>query len=188
MLKGLTARRCKRLAVQCCQPLQESDQRMTKSKHILPPRAMTLADRLERNSMPEPNSGCILWLGSCMPFGHGRMRWDGRLHLTHRLAWMAHRGEIPEGIMVCHKCDVPSCINPNHLFLGTNADNILDMYAKGRRVMTRGEKGPNAKLSDDQVRAIRADPRRQKLIAADFSICTQTVSSIKTRRYRSEVP
>ncbi len=149
---------------------------------------MTLAERLERNSMPEPNTGCQLWLGSGIDFGHGRMRWKGDLHLTHRLAWIAHRGPIPDGMMVCHKCDVPACINPDHLFIGTNADNVQDMYTKGRRTMGRGENGPNAKLSDDQVRAIRIDPRRHKLIAAEYGIHPQSVSDIKTRRYRKHTP
>ncbi len=160
---------------------------MTKSKHIRPPRSMTLAERLERNSIPEPNSGCILWLGGCMPFGHGRMRWDGKLYLTHRLAWIAHRGPIPDELFVCHKCDVPSCINPDHLFLGTNADNIKDMYTKGRRVMFRGEQHARATTTDAQVRAIRADPRVQREIAADYGIHQATVSAIKLRKYRGHV-
>jgi len=144
---------------------------MTKSKHIRPPRAMSLADRLERKSMPEPNSGCVLWLGTCMPFGHGRMRWAGALYLTHRLAWMAHRGPIPEGTMVCHKCDVPSCINPDHLFLGDNASNILDMWTKRRRV---------PKLSPDQIRSIRADSRLHRVIAEDYGVSRPAITLIKS--------
>ncbi len=146
---------------------------MTKSKHIRPPRTMSLADRLERNSMPEPNSGCVLWLGSCMPFGHGRMRWGKSLYLTHRLAWMAHRGPIPVNTMVCHKCDVPSCINPDHLFLGDNAANIQDMWDKRRRI---------PKLTAEQVRSIHIDTRMHKTIAADYGISRVAVTLIKGGR------
>jgi hypothetical protein len=167
--------------------VKEGDPPMTKSKHVYVSYSMPLIERLEFHSMPEPNSGCQLWLGSGIAFGHGRMRWDGRLQLAHRLAWKAHRGPIPDGLMVCHRCDVPSCINPAHLFLGDNRANIQDMYDKGRRIMSRGANGPNARLTDDQVRAIRSDARPQRLIAADFGIHIQTVSNIKTRRYRSDV-
>lgn len=65
-------------------------------------------------------------------FGYGAFRLNGRMHNAHRISWLLSRGEIPAGICVLHKCDNPPCVNPAHLFLGTQADNVKDCKAKGR--------------------------------------------------------
>ena len=76
--------------------------------------------------------GCWEWQGYRNPLGYGRMRKDGKKHLAHRISYTLFVGEIPEGKMLCHKCDNPSCVNPDHLFVGTNQDNVSDCIAKGR--------------------------------------------------------
>lgn len=76
----------------------------------------------------EPNCGCWLWNGSSLERGYGRFRGS----LAHRVSWVLHNGPIPDGMHVCHRCDVTACVNPAHLFLGTALDNIRDMHAKGR--------------------------------------------------------
>lgn len=96
--------------------------------HIIVP----VAARLAANSVPESNTGCVLWLGSVDRRGYGRMSANGRLTRTHRLAWAETFGPIPSDKWVLHKCDQPSCIRPDHLFLGTHADNMADMARKGR--------------------------------------------------------
>lgn len=94
---------------------------------------ISIAERLERNSIPEPNSGCRLWLGSVSKTsGHGRMKVNGKWLSPHRVAWSEKNGPIPPGVDALHKCDVPSCIETDHLWLGTHGDNMRDMASKGR--------------------------------------------------------
>ena len=78
------------------------------------------------------DTGCAEWTRSTTTKGYGCIQFKERLALTHRVAWELTNGPIPEGLCVCHRCDNPPCCNPEHLFLGTYADNIHDMIAKGR--------------------------------------------------------
>lgn len=147
-----------------------------------------MEDRLERFSIPEPNSGCWLWTGGFDDRGHpfepyGRIWVRGSSIAAHRASWLTYRGEIPEGMLVCHKCDTPLCINPDHLFLDTHKGNTRDMISKGRddstRISRRGESSNFAKLTPVQVLSIRADPRFQRVIAKDYGISQPCVSLIK---------
>ncbi len=76
--------------------------------------------------------GCWLWTCMVNNYGYGLMQCFGRHALAHRLSWVIHYGPIPDGLFVCHRCDVRHCVNPTHLYLGTNTDNMRDMHAKGR--------------------------------------------------------
>ena len=146
-----------------------------------------IRQRLEDNSMPEPNSGCRIWLRQCQSSGHGVIYVGGKPKqtLAHRESYRLNRGPIPAGMCVCHTCDVPSCVNVDHLFLGTHADNMADMVRKGRgrgRV-ARGSSNGNAKINEEIAAAIREAIGTQKEIAARFGVSPTTVSLIRAGHY-----
>jgi len=80
----------------------------------------------------DPTTGCMLWGGSSIAAGYGKIAWKGEGLLTHRISWELNFGPIPKGLCVCHHCDIPPCINPYHLFVGTYSDNERDKLRKGR--------------------------------------------------------
>lgn len=139
-----------------------------------------LQQRLDARSMPEPNSGCVLWLGSYNEHGYGWMSWQNRPVLAHRLAWIVARGSIPQGLHVLHRCDVRCCINVDHLWCDTQAANLADMRAKGRQA--RGTTSGRAKLTEAQVLAIYADKRPQRVIAPEYGINQSLVAHIRSGR------
>ena len=121
-------------------------------------------------------SECWLWRGSRDGLGYGHFS-EGR---AHRVSWLLFKGPIPDGMKVLHKCDVRNCVNPEHVFLGTQADNIQDMLKKGRQrtVPKFGEDNPMSKLTAAQVREMR-NLRREtgmsaKRIAERFGVSTMT--------------
>ncbi len=84
----------------------------------------------EHKYLAEPNSGCWIWTSGWDKAGYGHSTGNVR---AHRLSWEIHVGDVPSGMLVCHKCDTPCCVNPNHLFLGTPQDNMSDKVSKGRQ-------------------------------------------------------
>ena len=131
---------------------------------------------------------CWEWTASRLPWGYGvigRGRKDGKSRLAHRVSWELENGPIPEGMCVLHHCDNPGCVNPSHLFLGTNMDNTQDMISKGREADRRGAKNPTAKLTRQDVYEIRQMLQQQiyqRVIAMKYGIARSTVSHIKTGR------
>lgn len=96
-------------------------------------RLETANARFDRMYIPEPNSGCWIWIGACPdPPGYGRINILGEIIGTHRFSYERFIGPIPEGMLVCHKCDTRCCVNPDHFFLGDHAANGRDASQKGR--------------------------------------------------------
>ncbi len=143
--------------------------------------AQSLRETLENRSERIPESGCQIWLGAVDVWGYGIIHVRDKVLKTHRLSWEFHRGEIPAGLFVLHRCDIPCCISPNHLFLGTLVDNSQDCLKKGRNADTRGTKNGRAKLSVSDVLAIRTDCRPRKQIAAQYGISLALIQKIKHR-------
>jgi hypothetical protein len=139
----------------------------------------SLSERFRRLTVPGPG-GCTLWVGMVSRFGYGRMKIDGRRIGAHRVAWELANGPIPDGLFVCHKCDVRRCVNPDHLFLGTQADNMADRNSKGRQV--RGEKMHWAKLTPDAIEEIRTGGRDAIALATKFGISRNHIYNIRNRR------
>lgn len=131
----------------------------------------------------DPN-GCWLWQSAKDGFGYGHIEYKGGIYKAHRRAYELTYGPIPkeingEAIVVRHTCDVPACVRPDHLILGTNQDNINDRVARGRG---------SRKLTDDQVRAIRSDPRMGKIIAREYGVYPGIISHIKNRKIWKHIP
>lgn len=138
--------------------------------------------RFDEKWMPEPNSGCWLWLAAVRRRGYGIVSLEGPNFgngVAHRVSWEIYRGPIPKGLSVLHRCDVPSCVNPDHLFLGTPLDNVTDMLAKGRAKPVRGEAHHTTHLTDEDVYAIRASDIPGHALATTYSVSQSTISHIR---------
>lgn len=135
---------------------------------------------LSRHSVTNQESGCVEWTACRDKKGYGRMspQADGEV-LAHRVSYLVCVGPIPDGLNVLHHCDNPRCINPSHLFLGTNGDNNADRVAKGRSRGAVGVRNGKAALSEADVLRIRDDPRTQSAIAREYGVDPTTVSCIK---------
>lgn len=144
---------------------------------------------------------CWIWTGSRLEArgGYGRFRYDGKPRFAHRWIYEYVHGPVPDGLFVCHSCDVPACVNPEHLFLGTNSDNMRDCARKGRLVPQRhpersffvlnpdrvphkrGEENHAAKLTENAVREMRrrfAAGESITSIANSFAVARSAASRV----------
>ncbi len=157
----------------------------------------SLLDRFMIKYTPEPNSGCWLWTaGWSRGIGYGQIirkkngKWQSAW--AHRISWELFRGDIPNDLFVLHKCDVRLCVNPDHLFLGTQSDNVADMVKKGRQARgdshgsytmpnkwARGESQGSSKLTEELVRLARHRHHNGETfqsIADDMEVARSTIS------------
>jgi hypothetical protein len=145
----------------------------------------TLVERFEAKYIPEPNSGCWLWEGSYVTGGYGQIRIGSTRVLAHHVAYQLFKGEVGES-KVLHNCDNPACVNPGHLRLGTQSENIKESVDKGRKNIARGERCGSSKLTESQVCEIKYllanTTLRQRDIAAKYGVHQVTISKIDRGR------
>lgn len=114
---------------------------------------------------------CWIWTACKDIGGYGNFRLKGKTVKSHRFSWEHFKGEIPEGMKICHKCDTPACVNPDHLFLGTQKDNVIDMVAKGRDNHAFGETQGSSKLTWSDIDEIRNLYKRGRApFASEYSV------------------
>ena len=141
----------------------------------------------------EKTDGCWWWIPAKSANKYGLIQLGGvgsKSVTTHRFSYELHNGEIPEGMIVMHSCDNPSCVNPDHLSLGTHKDNVADMIAKGRRGDPKvvGVDHPKAVLNEHKVRYIRANPSKSHAqLARELGVGANTVRGVRTGRTWSHV-
>lgn len=137
------------------------------------------AERFLDHATPCPPSSCLLWIPNGARYGSFWMR--GKNIGAHRASFMLFNGEIPDGMMVCHRCDVGICVNPEHLFLGTQLDNRQDCMSKGR--VANGNGNGNARFTDSQIIEIRrlGETLSRKEIASMYDTSKTQIGYILNR-------
>lgn len=145
----------------------------------------TKQERFLEKIIPEPNSGCWLWSAACNTKGYGTFSVGIKREGAHRISYRFFCGDIKKGLHVLHKCDVKCCVNPNHLFLGTNLDNMQDKMRKGRHVSSFGIKNGSARLDPDKIRIVRELHKKgfsERKIANQLNVSRGSIHSILSGR------
>ena len=143
----------------------------------------TVKERFEEKYEPVTESGCWVWTGGVGSSGYAQFWLDGKTVQASRVAFSLHKGNIPEGLQVCHTCDNRLCVNPDHLFLGTASDNAKDKADKGRSV--KGESNHHAKLKEHEVLEIKKllkEGYKHREIAEVFNVSRMAISDINNSR------
>lgn len=139
----------------------------------------TASERLAELSVAE-ESGCIRFTGHLDGEGYGRIMVARVKYMAHRLSYSLNHGPIPDGYVVRHKCDNPSCINPEHLELGTQADNIADKVSRGRQA--RGSGVGRAILTEESVKEIRSSPLKVSELSTLYGVSVVSIRNILRRK------
>jgi hypothetical protein len=137
---------------------------------------------------PSSTSECWEWTGATQAKGYGRFKSNGKIECSHRFSYKMFIGNIPKGMNVCHKCDNPKCVNPEHLFVGTQSDNMVDCRDKGRLVIPDGgnfkdeHKPHNSSTDTETIKQIKAsidNGYSNTGIAAEYGVKNQLVRDIR---------
>jgi hypothetical protein len=143
------------------------------------PQNVISRDFIHSKTIVDEKTGCWLWMGGLTKQRYGHFRSNYTRYAAHRVSYEVFVGSVPDGMFVCHKCDNPQCVNPDHLFAGTPQDNSQDMAAKKRHMF--GEINGNAKLSEEQAKHIlrlKGCGMSKQAIGDKFGVCRVTVAKI----------
>lgn len=136
-------------------------------------------DRFNQKYKIDGKTGCWLWTASKLNGIYGAFWYLGKPTYAHRFSYTHYVRKIPASLLVCHHCDNPLCVNPEHLYTGTQKQNVHDCVIRRRRAIVKGENNPGSKLTINQIKAIRADGRTQAAIGIEYGISQAHVSAIK---------
>lgn len=155
----------------------------------------TLLERFTDKYIPVTESGCWLWIGATFKGGYGQIKHGDKRISAHRVSWELSNGEVPDGLQVCHHCDVTCCVNPGHLFVGTNSDNQRDAYSKGRQKRFHDRKlaAPyqryiptgHIRLTERDVLEIISSDGTVKSIAEKYHVSPTHVGELRSGKSRS---
>jgi hypothetical protein len=139
------------------------------------------------NSYIQRTETCWKWLGAKHTSGSGAIRIEGKLYRAPRISYEINKGVIPDGLYVCHTCDNPNCVNPKHLFLGTQIDNMRDMVKKGRQRNKGGDNSTYHKVTSQDVIEIRSRKCSTREYATKFNVHISNIRHIQSGKSWSNV-
>lgn len=148
---------------------------------------MSCMTRFEQHCNKRGEDDCWEWGGPRTRHGYGMLHCGGRRSMAHRFSWMIENGPIEDGIVVMHKCDNPPCVNPRHLAVGTHADNMRDMVAKGRHGAggQHGIKHHAARFTEADVIAIRTSAKPHAELGRQYGVTPQTIAYVRHKGWAS---
>lgn len=150
-----------------------------KGKWVGDDRSLPVGPRLLARIVRDDATGCWLWTGILKTGGYGVIKVRGKNVATHRASYEAFVGAIPDGTFVLHRCDVRHCINPDHLFLGSQTDNMRDMVSKDRMADCKGERNPRSALTPQQVLEIRRSTAPRPQLAREYGVTNQSIRAVQ---------
>lgn len=155
----------------------------------IPELTADIIEKFENNVFYASPCGCHYWTRPLHKSGYAYLYFKGTTYLVSRLAYTIYKGPIPQGFYICHHCDNPACVNPNHLFAGTPKQNVIDMLNKKRNTPLRGENNGQAKLSNkqaDEVKRLHKEGKTQVEISRIFGVHKSTIHLIVSNKKRSK--
>jgi hypothetical protein len=143
---------------------------------------VAIPEKISKNSVRVPESGCWLWIGSLTNNGYGRMTFGAKTEfLSHRLSYEQKYGEIPNGMLALHHCDVKCCVNPDHIFIGTQQDNMTDKVMKNRQA--KGAHHGMARLTEEQAKEVKFSDQKTSDLAKKFNCSAVMIRQIRGGLY-----